>query len=210
MQLRGAPGPRGSSQPSGLLLWGDIPEIWGSSTLPGSAAGFGRALVSARALQKVPQPGRLQADRSRARGVWLQGGNYKQTGHSGPGLAWGRSQELARSHQGGCAPPGSCPVLLHRSPPSKGGLAGKLGSPPSLEPCEGLFWHPGGSRDMLGGTLIHPLPKLLRVITPHQLDPGSPLLGVPQKPKSPKNSMPRAPTPSPAPTPGAPQPPPAR
>lgn len=95
------------------------------------------------ALQKVPQPGRLQADRSRARGVWLQGGNYKQTGRSGPGLARARAQEPARSHQGGSAPPGSCPVLLHRSPPTKGGLAGALGSPPSLEPCEGLFWHPG-------------------------------------------------------------------
>lgn len=130
------------------------------------------------ALQKVPQPGRLQADRSRARGVWLQGGNYKQTGRSGPGLARARAQEPARSHQGGSAPPPAAVLCSCTAPhPPRVALPGSWALLPPWSPVRGYF----GTLGHAGWALTRPLPSLLRVITPHQLDPGSPLLGVPQK-----------------------------
>lgn len=165
--------------------------------------------VRARTAEGAPAreaPGRPEQGTGCLVAGWELQTNRAQRSRSGMGTVTGAGQEppgwLCPPWQLSCAP---APL-----PTLQGWPCREAGLPSLLGALRGVILAPWRLWDMLGGTLIHPLPKLLRVITPHQLDPGSPLLGVPQKPKSPKNSMPRAPTPSPAPTPGAPQPPPAR
>lgn len=61
--------------------------------------------------------------------------------------------------------------------PPRVALPGSWALLPPWSPVRGYF----GTLGHAGWALTRPLPSLLRVITPHQLDPGSPLLGVPQK-----------------------------